>query len=259
MCYIFVKGGNQTLHCAYVKAMRSLGNRDGAGVMFVEDGRVKIDKCMAVTEQEAIDLYERHAHRDIIAMHLRNQSIGPRTPENVHPYWVTNKDWGHKRDIALMHNGTIPGLQVDTSLSDSANLAAYHLRPLLAKTPSLFTSDEFWHMISAFIGNSKLVLMNDLGQVRIVNPGLGRVLDNGIWVSSKAMLRPLLRDFDDIIPEELDIPAAEAAPLQPNEVVWEKEGDNRNHLRVVQGSAIHLDPPASLIGSVSNASTAITN
>lgn len=239
MCYIFVKSGVQELPCEYVKAMRSLGNRDGAGVMWVEDGRVKIEKCMAYTEDEMVALYERHANHDLMVMHLRNQSIGPRTLNNVHPYWVLNQEWGDPVDIALMHNGTISGLQVDTSLSDSGNFAAYFLRPLLRKKLGLWSSHEFWHMVSALIGNSKLVLMHNSGEVRIVNAGLGRTLENGIWVSSRAPLRPL--KMPDVTPLPVEVASTNPAPLTPGEIEWVEESDGKQHLRVVNG--IQLTPP----------------
>src|SRR2546429_9038083 len=117
---MFVRKAEQELPTNYVIGMRAMGNRDGAGIMHVEDGRVKIDKCAAKTDEDVRQLYERHLGKNV-AVHLRHSTRGGVTDENAHPYWVTNKDWGDAHDVALMHNGTIHNVQVDGTMSDSYN------------------------------------------------------------------------------------------------------------------------------------------
>src|SRR5690349_6529798 len=102
-----------------------------------------------------------------VALHLRNQSLGPVNLENAHLFWVTNQDWGHPYDIAMMHNGTVNGVQINSDLSDTGNIATYILRPLFAKNKTLakmlFTSEEYWFQLSCWIGTNKFVLLNNEG------------------------------------------------------------------------------------------------
>lgn len=246
MCYIFVKRSDQYLDPDLVVGARHLGNRDGAGVMYAEDDRVKIEKILPARtskgDDEVREFFESHMHR-ACAFHLRNQSLGPVNLENAHPYWVTNKDWGHPYDIAMMHNGTVSGVQINTDLSDTGNIATYILRPLFAKnktlTKMLFTSEEYWFQLSCWTGTNKFVLLNNEGTFVIVNPNAGRNLDgSGVWVSGKNPLKPISPEGKDGTYNQVTVvhstPANKGALLRPENVSWEVEPDGKFHIRISQ-------------------------
>jgi len=212
--------------------------------MYVEDGRVKIEKILPDKgtggDDEVRELFERHSER-AMAFHLRNQSLGPVTLENAHPYWVTNKDWGHPYDIAMMHNGTVSGVQINTELSDTGNIATYILRPLFANPKAaklLFTMEEYWFQLSCWIGTNKFVLLNNEGTFVIVNPNAGRILDgSGVWVSGKGPLKSVSREGKTGDYNQVSIvPSTQAdkdVPLRPDNVSWASESDGKLHLRIV--------------------------
>lgn len=171
------------------------GNKDGMGVMFVDKGRVQFEKFLAKSDQDVVDLYEKHKHR-AMAVHQRNQTLGTVTEQNVHPFKVTSIDDGDPWDIYMMHNGTIRDIQVDSTKADSYNFAEYFLRGYLRENPQAARSFHFNRIIGGLIGNSKLILLsasgdpNDAGCFTIVNSGKGRILQPGVWVSRKEAITP---------------------------------------------------------------------
>ena len=240
MCYIFVKRSDQELSSDLVIGARHLGNRDGAGCMYVEDGRVHIEKLMPKTDGDVREFYEAHQHR-ALAFHVRNQSLGPVDLDNAHPFWVTNLDWGDPMDIAMMHNGTVSGVQINTDLSDTGNIASYVLRPLFQRgkrfVKELFHAEEYWYQLSCFIGSNKFVFLNNEGEFIIVNPGAGRILEeNGVWVSGKMPLKPVTPGNKSLASspvEKVDAtPATKLVSLRPANVSWEFESDDKPHIRI---------------------------
>ena len=232
---MFVKRHDQELSTDLVIAMRDLHNKDGAGVMYAEDGRVVIEKIEGKTDASVRELYEKHKDRDI-AFHLRNQSMGSVNLENAHPYWVTNKDLGHPRDVGMMHNGTIREIQVVSTWSDSRNLAEHGLRDYLAKRPAAYTDPEFWQFVSLLIGKSKLIFLRDDGRFVVVNAGEGKYLldgnltddERGIWVSNPyAKLTPVKNTV--VIAK----PAKEVT--EPKDYWWAVEADGNRHYRTAVG------------------------
>lgn len=199
--------------------------------MYVENDRVIVQKIMPNNEDELREFYESNRHR-AMAIHVRRKSVGPIDLENCHPFWVTNLEWGDRRDVALMHNGTIQNVLVDPFLSDTGNFALHFLRPLLQEKPALYDSPAFWRMVSALIGKNKLVLLDSRNKFIIVNAGEGRILeDSGVWVSSKVL--PVYRNWSG--PNPVNVPSTPAlpAPLKPENVSWHLESDGREHLQVV--------------------------
>ena len=206
----------------------------------------------AKSDDEVREFYERLSDR-ALAFHVRNQSLGPVNLDNSHPFWVTNMDWGHPYDIAMMHNGTVQGVQINGDLSDTGNIATYILRPLFAKSKSLakalWNSEEYWFQLSAFIGTNKFVLLNNEGEFVIVNPGAGRVLEgSGIWVSGKSSLKAIAPDNKSGSYHNVSAVAATPADnkplLSPDGVSWTSESDGRLHL--------HLGRDALEIGDVTD-------
>lgn len=163
--------------------MYDLGNRDGFGMMWVEDGRVKTEKSMQ-SWQGIMDLYKTKMDNDI-AVHVRNATFGEKNIPNCHPYEVLSIDLGDKIDLWMMHNGTIRDVQVDKTMSDSWNFATKFLRGLLRKRPGLLQEKEFQTFLSAIIGANKLVFLDSKNRFTIVNEDLGAYHPTGVWLSTK--------------------------------------------------------------------------
>lgn len=188
MCIILVKEKGQKFPVDYVLEMKAMGNRDGVGLMYVEDGRVKVHRILSPTDKELADLYEAHMDKDLV-LHVRRQSIGKITEENVHPFQILSME-EDGRDLWMCHNGTIEGIQVDPGRADSYNLATYFLRPYLKKYPDAIIEPEFLNIVGGLIKNSKLVFLDNLGRFVVVNHELGQTHTLGPWLSTKSVVVP---------------------------------------------------------------------
>ena len=80
-------------------------NPDGAGVMWLQEGRVHQLHTVPKTFAEVRDL-AMHCVGFPHAMHLRYCTRGKVNQDNCHPFTVLNKDLGDESDLTLMHNGT---------------------------------------------------------------------------------------------------------------------------------------------------------
>lgn len=216
---MFVQEAGATVSPELLVGMRYLGthgNKDGMGVMWVDHGRVQIEKKLAKTDDEVVELYNKHKHH-ACAVHQRNQTLGKIDEDNCHPFKVTSIDDGDPWDIWMMHNGTIREIQVDATKADSYNFATYFLRDFLRENPQASRSAHFCRILGGLIGKSKLILLsasgdpNDLGCYMVVNSGEGTILKPGIWVSRK----------EKIIPKPPSSPPLSKAPIgfKPPEVV----------------------------------------
>lgn len=162
-----------------------MGNKDGAGLMYVQDGRVVVHKILSPTDKELRELWETFGDDRNCVLHVRRQSLGAITEENVHPFKVLSLDDGDPIDLYMCHNGTIQGIQVEPR-ADSYNLATHFLRPYFRKHPDGLVEPELLNLLSGLIGNSKLVFLDNYERCVIVNHELGKEHYSGAWLSTKS-------------------------------------------------------------------------
>lgn len=170
-------------------------NSDGTGIMWVEDGRVKVEKLLTTGVGDArnleaqVDLCMEHFNsKDMVAIHHRLSTDGKDCDDNLHPFKILSIDDGDDRDLYMMHNGMIsntsPGGNKRTAeRSDTRILAEDVLTPLLRKYPTLISEDAFQRMLDDFIGASKLLFLDSNGEHIIINKKAG-VDRNGCWLSN---------------------------------------------------------------------------
>ena len=118
-------------------------NSDGAGFMYVDNGKVIIDKGY-MTYSNFIKHYNKlcKKYNDFknksLVMHFRIGTAGANSQENTHPYPITNdKNTLHKRyymtDLGMAHNGIIsqynPPLE-DKTINDTQNFIIKYVHPL---------------------------------------------------------------------------------------------------------------------------------
>ena len=148
-------------------------NKDGAGVSYFQDvmqiEKGYFDKDVFKNRVEEI-LY--NTEHDVI-IHLRNASVGNISVDNSHPFYMS------KKDMALIHNGTIRHIDTEKNQTDSQAMAE-----LLDGLPYGFEyNDGYDELIEDYIGYSKLVIMRDDGTTRIYNEYLGEQVHN-VWFSN---------------------------------------------------------------------------
>lgn len=158
-------------------------NKDGLGVMWVEDGRVQVEKVVG-SYLQTLQLYRKHKHKEMYTMHLRFGTAGRKDETNCHPFKITDKD-EHGMDLYMMHNGIISGFpEPDKTKSDTWHFVEHTLKPILQSNPALIHEDNFKTFLEKAIGsNNKLFFMDDSGRVVIANEKSGAWKD-GCWLSS---------------------------------------------------------------------------
>lgn len=163
-------------------------NKDGLGIMFPENGRLVVKKALDSKEQDV--LFEEIKHRvkpgTPIATHQRFGTSGAKDTTNVHPFKLLSIDEGDSIDLYMMHNGIISIKEIG-NLCDTATYAEYVLRPMLKRDNNLWHRHEFKVLMDLSIGSSKLLFMDNKGNVEFVGENRGEWKDK-VWLSTPSYI-----------------------------------------------------------------------
>jgi len=196
VCIIVYKPVNQPIKLSVLEDCWA-GNKDGAGLMFAEDGQLKVAKGF-MTLKSFKKYFKKFGEERMTSLpmvfHFRIATHGSVGPANCHPFRVHNDLW-------FAHNGIITAVDVpkDRDISDSEAFAeqylAYLHKSLKGGLKINHLSDGKYYgntplneMIGKFIVGSKLVFMNGNGAVAIVNETAGTWEDE-IWFSNRTFKR----------------------------------------------------------------------
>lgn len=143
-------------------------NEDGLGIMYAEDNKVHVYKCLPANAQDFVDFYNKHAAKRECVWHARMKTHGDIDMDNCHPYMVTD-------DIWLSHNGVLStGNNADPSKSDTWHFIKNVLRPALSMDPDLMVSKDWLSFIGNLIGSgNKFGLVRSDGKTAVINRGSG--------------------------------------------------------------------------------------
>jgi len=165
-------------------------NEDGLGIMWRENGRVKVAKSVGNNKDKFNMWKSIREQTDQYAMHARLKTHGEIDIENCHPYKVLDIDDGDPIDMYMMHNGTISNAptDMDKDKSDTWHFVEATIKPLAkAGLIDLIWKDAaFQKWISGCIAHSKLLFMrsDDVDNpVIIFNYEKGEEL-RGCWLSN---------------------------------------------------------------------------
>lgn len=152
-------------------------NKDGAGIMYVENGKLIVNKVM--TSFEEFMKIKRHADKmqSNIVMHFRIATSGGINERNCHPFKVNN-------DLYFCHNGI---LDIDVPLNSNINDTQIFNNSFMKGLPNNFVqNDSIMNLIEYTIGNrNKFVFMDSSGQFYILNENAG-TWENGAWYSNSS-------------------------------------------------------------------------
>lgn len=198
MCLIVVKDAPDAVFTVE-NFKHSFGrNSDGTGIMYVEDGRVKVERTMG-SEKLHVELYMKHKHRDQFVLHQRFGTHGEKTLRNVHPFKVMCIDDGDPYDLYMVHNGVINQSHFWTSsdpkekalidkCSDTNLFVQQYMRPLLSLAPDMIEHPAFLAMVDEFVGGyNKLTFLRNDGTITIINKQAGDMVE-GCWLSNKGAI-----------------------------------------------------------------------
>lgn len=163
-------------------------NKDGFGVMFPEHGRLIVKKALNDKDQDA--LFDEIKHRvkpgTPIATHQRFGTSGVKDTTNVHPFKLLSIDEGDSIDLYMMHNGIISIKEIG-NLCDTATYAEYVLRPMLKNDNNLWRTHAFKVLMDLGIGSSKLLFMDNKGNVEFVGEDRGEWKQK-VWLSTPSYI-----------------------------------------------------------------------
>lgn len=153
-------------------------NSDGLGVMYAEDGKLHVYKCLPANGQDFVDFYRKHAANRDCMWHARMKTHGDIDMENCHPYSVTE-------DIWLAHNGVLStGNDADHTKSDTWHFIKNVLRPALTADPNLMLDPEWVDFMGSVIGSSnKFGILRSDGASCVINRDSGVEFEKS-WLSN---------------------------------------------------------------------------
>lgn len=151
-------------------------NRDGAGFMYHENEQLFVVKGL-MTLAEFEEAYEPHKTKDCV-LHFRIKTHGATDQTNTHPFNIDE-------NLGVVHNGIISAVDTstDTTKSDTWHFAQNHLYEFRMDNKKFFLNPVYKAMIENYIGYSKLIFMDNMGNVEIMNENKG-VWDSGCWFSN---------------------------------------------------------------------------
>ena len=167
-------------------------NPDGAGILYKEDGKLKIYKQLT-----SLDAFKSEYNRVIklsnCLVHFRVKSAGAITEDNIHPFMVHD-------NLGFIHNGTITKLKYDDVLSDTQLFNNNILKHL---DKDFINNYDIVEMIEDYVGYSKMVFMDETEVFTIINERKGdwegsnwfsnnshKRVNNFYWQGNKKIQKP---------------------------------------------------------------------
>lgn len=176
------------------------GNRDGAGLMYLEGGKVTIEKGFMTYKSFAKKLDQLEKRLDLtrtpVVMHFRITTHGGTKPENCHPFPITDsigalKKLTSRTDIGVAHNGIIHIIP-RSGISDTMEYIASQLAPLKRALPRFYENKNAMLLVKNAI-DSKMAFLTKEGKIYTVGDF---VTDKGVLYSNRSYIKSSLRYRD---------------------------------------------------------------
>ena len=176
------------------------GNRDGAGLMYLDGGKVTIEKGFMTYKSFAKKLDQLEKRLDLtrtpVVMHFRITTHGGTKPENCHPFPITDsigalKKLTSRTDIGVAHNGIIH-ITPRSGISDTMEYIASQLAPLKRALPRFYENKNAMLLVKNAI-DSKMAFLTKEGKIYTIGDF---VTDKGVLYSNRSYIKPSLRYRD---------------------------------------------------------------
>ena len=176
------------------------GNRDGAGLMYLEGGKVTIEKGFMTYKSFAKKLDQLEKRLDLtrtpVVMHFRITTHGGTKPENCHPFPITDsvgalKKLTSRTDIGVAHNGIIHIIP-RSGISDTMEYIASQLAPLKRALPRFYENKNAMLLVKNAI-DSKMAFLTKEGKIYTIGDF---VTDKGVLYSNRSYIKSSLRYRD---------------------------------------------------------------
>lgn len=174
-------------------------NKDGAGFMFIEKNKVRIERGYFTFEDFYKDLKHSIKLDTPCVMHFRIGTHGTKSADNTHPFAVSDNDMFLKNqrcytDVGVAHNGIISltsssysshvnGIWSSDNTSDTYKFVKEYLS-LIIENYKFYQDDNALKLIEKLIGSSnKLAFLSKDGHIQMIN---NFIEDEGIFYSNSS-------------------------------------------------------------------------
>ena len=176
MCIAIFKPRNVSIKKKVLKECW-ISNPDGAGYMFAKDGKITIKKEVDHFEK-FFQMYNRDYQNNQdcnFVLHFRIATHGRINKQNTHPFYINPT-------MAFCHNGILSNVHVPKESKISDTLVFRNT--ILKKLPDNWhNSSGIIDLLEDFLCNSKMIFLDNKGDVFILNEHLG-IEDKNCWFSN---------------------------------------------------------------------------
>lgn len=166
-------------------------NSDGAGLMYVQNGQVIIDKGymdfksfykrLEKLERRLGDLTDR-----AIVLHFRIGTQGKNDKETTHPFPISKnvsdlKATYFKTDVGMVHNGIISKFNYDKTISDTQLFIKDFVSIIKSLKKDFYKNNDVMKLLKSEIGYSKLCFLDNEENIYYIGD---KIEDNGIIYSN---------------------------------------------------------------------------
>ena len=166
-------------------------NPDGAGLMYAYNGKVIIEKGFMTLESfmSALERIQKKVDLEKLAviLHFRIGTAGGNTPENTHPFPISDNIGVLKKlrlevPIGVVHNGIISITPRQKDISDTMEYIAAQLAPLHRAVPNFYENKNLMLLVKNAISSKMAFLIGDGTMFSIGE----FVTEDGIFYSNSA-------------------------------------------------------------------------
>ena len=186
MCIIAIKKAHMPMFDDDTIKTMFENNPDGAGYMYVNDGKVIIHKGFMDAEELTKSLNDNDLDDKNVILHFRIGTSGLKNGLNAHPYPVYDDNaLDCITDLAMVHNGVLSGFTPSFSepINDTQNFIHKVLRNL---DKDFINNKDKKFLISKLIGTNKLAFLDSHDNITLI----GEFVEDGGYVYSNTSYKP---------------------------------------------------------------------
>ena len=195
MCIIVAKNKGVELPTKKTLQQCFERNKDGAGIMYVKDNKVIIEKGL-MTFQEFYQklrsikkMFGGNLTNKAIVFHFRIGTHGENDKATTHPFPISNnfndlRATYFETDIAMAHNGIINAYNYDSILSDTQTFIRDYVSVFKDLKKNFYKNNKVMEIISneANISSNKLCFLDNKENIYWYG---NKVVDNGVIYSNE--------------------------------------------------------------------------
>ena len=144
-------------------------NSDGAGFMYVKNGKVVIDKGYMTYDsfikhyKTLLEEFHNFKNKSLV-IHCRIGTSGKNIKENTHPFPISSDTRMLRakklslEDVGIVHNGIIKGYGTATGLNDTQEFISKYIYPIYSHFKDFYKNKDIMYGIEVITGSKWVIL-----------------------------------------------------------------------------------------------------